>query len=375
MHTDTLNLVGQIYDAVSEPERWGEFLENLAAAMGANAARMRMLDSSHNCHGVIAGSGHDATYDQNYSEYYSKVDLWNPILNQQNPGQAFDSHRLISDKEFAQSEIYNDFFRYYDMFYGLGGNILKSDHLTGRIGIHRAKSQGPFSKQEVALLKALMPHLMRAYKLDRHFAELHSRLEGVEGALNNSSSPLLLIDECGEVAFLNRRAESLLNEGLGLSLRHNHLQLTDSVQQLQLEKALSQAVATGAHHGTGFGGALRVTAPDGEHTLNLLITPYPDRRVTGLGLNHRVCAAVFLHQTSALPQLPAELLKGLYGLTQAEVRLAERIAEGLSPAEAAAKFGVSVNTTRTQLRSLFAKTSTQRQSELVRLLSGLTGII
>jgi len=374
MQEKTLNFVGQIYDAVCEPEQWNTVLENLAMAMGAHAARMRMLDTSHNCYSLIAGAGHDSSFDQRYSEYFTKVDLWNPILQQQNPGEAFDSHRLVSDKKFAHSEIYNDFFRYYDMFYGLGGNILKSEHLIGRIGIHRSKAQGPFGKTEMALLQDLMPHLMRAFKLNKHLSELQSRLDGIETALNASTTPLLLIDEFGEVAFLNRRAEAILAEDHGISLHHNRVQLANNSQQRQLDEALTQAVATGAHLGTGYGGALRVISNSGAHTLNLLITPYPDHSVAGLGVSRRICAGIFLHETTALPQLPVELLKGLYGLTRAEVRLAEGIVEGRSPAEAAVKFGVSVNTTRSQLRALFAKTDTQRQADLVRLLSGLTGI-
>ncbi|OOZ39189.1 hypothetical protein BOW53_12445 [Solemya pervernicosa gill symbiont] len=66
------------------------------------------------------------------------------------------------------------------------------------------------------------------------------------------------------------------------------------------------------------------------------------------------------------------MLKSIYELTPSEIRLAESIVDGLTPAEAANRFHVSVNTTRSQLRALFAKTDTQRQAELVRLLSGLT---
>lgn len=373
MQTNTLDLVGQIYDAVSEPEGWDSFLGNLAATMGAHAARMRMVDKRNNNFGLIAGAGHDSAFDQHYADYYTKVDLFNPILAQQNVGAAFDSHHLIPDETFYRSEIYNDLFRQYDYFYGLGGNILKSDNIISRIGVHRSRTQGPYSDQDLSLLNQLMPHLTRAFKLGTHLQELKSKQEGMEDALYRSSTPLILIDEYESVAFINQRAESLLNGNNNLTIINNHLQLLREVEQLQLHKLIHQAVATGARKGTKSGGAIRVTSETGEQRYNLIITPYPSRSTSHLGLNTRICAAVFIHDTRQASKLSSDLLKTLYKLTPSEIRLAEGVVDGLTPAEAATKFGVSINTTRSQLRSLFAKTDTQRQAELVRLLTGFIG--
>ncbi len=55
----------------------------------------------------------------------------------------------------------------------------------------------------------------------------------------------------------------------------------------------------------------------------------------------------------------------IFGLTSAEARVALRLAVGLSLAEIADESGVSVNTVRAQLRSIYAKTGVTKQSELV----------
>jgi DNA-binding CsgD family transcriptional regulator len=67
----------------------------------------------------------------------------------------------------------------------------------------------------------------------------------------------------------------------------------------------------------------------------------------------------------------ADLLKLMFDLTPAEARLARVLAEGRSVAEAARRFNTSELTVKTQLRSIFAKTGTSRQLELVLLLGGL----
>jgi len=61
-------------------------------------------------------------------------------------------------------------------------------------------------------------------------------------------------------------------------------------------------------------------------------------------------------------------LRAAYGLTGAEARLARLLVEGVTLREAADQAGVSMNTARTHLKRVFAKTQTRRQSELVSFL-------
>ena len=62
----------------------------------------------------------------------------------------------------------------------------------------------------------------------------------------------------------------------------------------------------------------------------------------------------------------------LYHLTLAESELTELLCEGKTLDEAAAARGVTPHTARSQLRRVFAKTGTSRQTDLVRLV--LTGV-
>lgn len=63
------------------------------------------------------------------------------------------------------------------------------------------------------------------------------------------------------------------------------------------------------------------------------------------------------------------MLQQMFGLTTAETRLALQIAKGEVPAEIALRLCLSRTTVRSQLASVFAKTQTKRQAELVRLLA------
>src|SRR4051812_24609566 len=63
-----------------------------------------------------------------------------------------------------------------------------------------------------------------------------------------------------------------------------------------------------------------------------------------------------------------ELLRKYFGLTAAEARLAVRLASGDTLTTAASESTVARETAHNQLKAVFAKTNTHRQSELVALL-------
>ena len=78
---------------------------------------------------------------------------------------------------------------------------------------------------------------------------------------------------------------------------------------------------------------------------------------------------LILVDLSTTPQPRSEALEKLFGLTAAEARLAVQITRGDTPADIALESGVSIATVRSQLASVFAKTQTSRQAELVALLA------
>ena len=79
-------------------------------------------------------------------------------------------------------------------------------------------------------------------------------------------------------------------------------------------------------------------------------------------------ATVILRDPARRLRLAAADLEQLFSLSPAEARLAQLLADGLSMDEAAMQLGVSRNTVRSQLQAVFAKTGTNRQGDLVRLL-------
>jgi DNA-binding CsgD family transcriptional regulator len=72
----------------------------------------------------------------------------------------------------------------------------------------------------------------------------------------------------------------------------------------------------------------------------------------------------------ASPSAPdLALIQGLFDLTAAEARVASGVTEGLTLDQIAERHGVALGTIRTQIKSVFAKTGSSRQSQLAGLLA------
>ena len=83
-------------------------------------------------------------------------------------------------------------------------------------------------------------------------------------------------------------------------------------------------------------------------------------------------AAVIIQNPSEGVTPPTEAIGLLYGLTAAERNVLEYTADSHSPQETADHLGVSVNTVKSHLQKIFAKTNSTRQADLVRLVARST---
>lgn len=68
---------------------------------------------------------------------------------------------------------------------------------------------------------------------------------------------------------------------------------------------------------------------------------------------------------------PTDFLKDLFSLTTAEIEVAVSLRAGLSLTEIAAARRVSIETVRSQIKSILQKTNTRRQGDLILLLTTL----
>jgi DNA-binding CsgD family transcriptional regulator len=107
--------------------------------------------------------------------------------------------------------------------------------------------------------------------------------------------------------------------------------------------------------------------PSGRRGYEVLVSPIR-RRLSELR-GALAAAVVFVTDPERRAQPPEEVLAALYGLTPAEARAAAALASGLSVREYAEQAERSVETVRTLVKRVLAKTGTSRQAELMALVA------
>jgi DNA-binding NarL/FixJ family response regulator len=98
------------------------------------------------------------------------------------------------------------------------------------------------------------------------------------------------------------------------------------------------------------------------------VTPFPSSLP---GSSAQLAALVFVTDPSSRPQSRGTTLRALYALTPTEVRVADLLLQGLEIRGIANRLGLTLETVRFHTKRVLSKTSTRRQSELVRLMLSL----
>jgi DNA-binding CsgD family transcriptional regulator len=79
--------------------------------------------------------------------------------------------------------------------------------------------------------------------------------------------------------------------------------------------------------------------------------------------------------TSGYDFRKGQTVSAIFGLTPSEARLLLGLSNGQTLKQYADDSHVTQNTVRTHLKSLFAKTKTSKQSDLIRLMRGMTTVM
>ena len=111
---------------------------------------------------------------------------------------------------------------------------------------------------------------------------------------------------------------------------------------------------------------MRVVRPSGKRPYVILVAAVSKRYPALAALRPSVC--IVINDPDGQRPLPYDRLREVFGLTEAEARLAALLAGGEELRSAAAQLKITYGTARSRLTEIFLKTETRRQTELIKLL-------
>jgi DNA-binding CsgD family transcriptional regulator len=211
-------------------------------------------------------------------------------------------------------------------------------------------------------LAFLLPHIRNAFLIHRQLGHVQELARSLREALDELSIGVVLLRRDGKVFHANTAAVAAVERTRALSLA-GQVTCTVPSQMPLLQKLILDAAETGAGSGLRSGGAMKIHGFAGD--LQVVITPLK----FGKALDS-ASAVMFCSVPGETPRGIAQLLRQLHQLTPAEAAVAACLIDGMSVKEIADARGITTNTLRTQLKSIFQKTGARSQADLMRLLLG-----
>jgi DNA-binding CsgD family transcriptional regulator len=271
------------------------------------------------------------------------------------PGFLTDAD-LHTAEELASLPIYTEFLIPRRAEAGAATAITGADHDSIVIAFESFTDHGA-ARKAVPFLDRLRPHFARAAVLSSRVQ--HERAETLLEAFNTIATPVGLLDGRGKLLAASDAFALLLDD-----------LVVDGVFRLRLidkeaDNHLADLLQTASLRHRGASIALRNGQKAGAAALHLV----PARRqARDLFSKVAYFAVIARPDNASLPS--ADLLSALFDLTPAEARVTRGIARGGTTADLMRELNVTQETIKSHLKKIFAKTATNRQSDLALLIAG-----
>jgi DNA-binding CsgD family transcriptional regulator len=180
--------------------------------------------------------------------------------------------------------------------------------------------------------------------------------------LDRNTAAVVLLDERGHTLLANRSARAMQSKRDGIWLSADGIGLSRKQDNDKLQCMIGRTLAPAASPTIFTGGSMRATRPSGKQAYGIFVAPM-SRQIAALSL-FRPAVCVVIVDPDVQPALPMKRLQVVFGLTEAEARLASLVSAGKNLRSAATDLQITYGTARTRLAQIFQKTRTRRQGEV-----------
>ncbi|OCP16876.1 MULTISPECIES: helix-turn-helix transcriptional regulator [unclassified Ensifer] len=359
---DTAELTELIYGAAFGDCGWQDFLDRLTTTMPNGRSALHYHDLSSPTTYVPYVSGFAAEDIDQFNNHFAAINPWIPKSVLVPVGHGLAGEHIVARKDLVKSEFYNDWLkRQTGCETTVGVTIVRSATRTLLVSTCTSSTDEELNQHAADQYTQLAPHLRRAFDFLRR-RDL-TTVEQHEG-------PTLL-------------------DTIGVGLVY----VGDNLRIRSMNECAQRMTANGSPFRIGVNGRLFMDEPGTNATLQLLALPpgsptQPQVRIVRTAedsafritlvrrsssiftelLDGPTVAVLIEPATSVVGEQHLNHLKASYGLTPAEIRIASGIAAGLTLKEMSSANGVSYETIRTQLKSIYSKTRVNSQAGLVKLL-------
>ena len=258
--TQLFGVIGHLYDAATDMEKWPAFLSSLTECFGGNGAQLGHIDEEHTCLTFSIVHGKDAYILERYREdagdtleqafprfvdHFSSIMHTDPRITmmQKYPNRPFACRDLVDEQVFHDSQFYAEIAGPGDVEYSVLVMVPAEGGGETGLGVFRGKQDPPFSPEDVQDFGMVVSHLRRALELQRKFAVLSFEKNiGLE-TLGSMPVGIVLVDEKGKIRRINAAARHITTPADGISMRDGGLVFHDPLVRTSIFETVADLFA------------------------------------------------------------------------------------------------------------------------------------
>lgn len=367
-----------IYDAAIDQSRWQQALDHVMEQVGSSAASLLVVTTETGKRTGAAPfalqvlSGQLARLDPEIVDHYVahhavlETDAWQ-YLRKLPPGTLLTDDVFYPDLQAVRSRPDFDYvINQMGLFRRMTARLNDNRSWYDAIAFQWDKDILDIPPGAVEQANVLIPHVSKALQLSRSNHQLHQRYQAVIGALDQVQVGVCITDQDGYLMVANQEARRILAMQDGIQLTEEQRLVAKNTQRdAQLRRAIDQVALTAAGRAFQPGETLLIDRLSDEHPFLVDVTPIRD----SLGELQRNMSGAMVTIIDPGNHQPFQTRRVAiaYGLSEAEVEVCRLVVDGWSNQAIADERSVSLDTVKTQVRSIMNKTATNRRADLIRL--------
>jgi DNA-binding CsgD family transcriptional regulator len=360
-----VGVIQSLYDAAMDEALWPHALQRLTEYTGSQAATFWTLDSSDKPRLPILTI---YNFDPDFMrEYLNGMVPYDPTVQYlvHHPGEGIVHDGLvISEREKDHHHYYDWHGRHSETRFRMVGQAHPAAGAQAGVALHRTRKAGRYEAEDLERFAFVYAHLQRALAIGFRLGSLSSLSQATIEVLDRNPAAIVLLNDQRRVVFANRASDGLRTASDGVRLSSTGVELARRQDQAKLNGLIAGALADVELPASG--GFVRASRPSGKRPYAILVAQIRGRYPALSTIRPAVC--ILITDPEAKIPLPVDRLRGAFGLTAAEAKLAAVLGSGEDLRSASAKLGITYGTARVRLADIFQKTHTRRQAELVQVL-------
>jgi DNA-binding CsgD family transcriptional regulator/PAS domain-containing protein len=332
--------------------------------LGADGATLEVIDKAAQRPIEFRSSGLPSVAGARYFDHFAALNPRIPPILRQRCGEVSWDYQLLDERAMTRDPFYSEFLPELGLRYFISVVLEQTPEKMAVVSVQRTRRQGHVNDREISLLQRLCPHFQRAYDMRTRLKAVRDRENALENALDLLADGIALLRRDGTIVHVNDALRMLAARGDDFRIARGAVEFLTPDLRGRFAAALG---AVGRIHDPSATAPTDFAVPrnHGLPAYTVSLRPLLRDR-TQMTDTPDAVAMLLVHDPLNRNCVAIQMLKELFGLTNAEAQLVQALGTGMTAVAYAKSRRVSITTVYTHLRRTREKTGWKSVAELTR---------